>query len=182
MESKFPPKSRPTVRQAAYSDFLGIKPSPKDTKTSISGRIGARVDEIAEGDVELFCPNCGEPVHITYTRRRFCDACHKPFFFYRGKLLSEKEAKRIRNPFTQEDVKKFNKKSQAREKQKNGWKMDRFRRMKPQLVCTQCGHPVDGTVKPEKYWICPGCAAISVFDLEKGEFLPKDEYEARRAG
>jgi len=138
------------------------------------------VDEIGEGDVELFCPNCGEPVHITYTRRRFCDACHKPFFFYRGKLLSEEEAKKIHNPFTKEDVKTFNEKYRARQNRQNAWKMDRFKKRKPFLACTQCGHPVNGTLsKPEKYWICPECAAISVFDLDSGEFLPKDEYESR---
>ncbi len=178
--------NRPTPRQSAYSDFLGIRASSKDTKNSISGRIESRVDEISEGDVELFCPHCGEPAHITYTRRRFCDACHKPFFFFRGKLLTEEEATRVHNPFTKEDVKTFRQKyrSKSANRQRRGsknYQMERFKRLKPTLECTECGHPVGNlVVKPEKYWICPECAAISVFDLKSGVFLPRTEYEMRQ--
>lgn len=172
--------NRPTPRQNAYSDFLGIRSGSKDTKSSISGRIGARVDEIGEGDVELFCPSCGEPVHITYTRRRFCDACHKPFFFYKGKLLSEEEAARIHNPFTKEDVKTFRQKYRAKPAAAD-FRMQRFKRLRPRLCCTNCGAPVgESVVKPDKYWICPECAAISVFELNSGRFLTREEYENRQ--
>lgn len=192
--------NRPTPRQNAYSDFLGLRHGSKETKNSISNRIGARVDEISEGDLELFCPNCGEPVHLTYTRRRFCDTCRKPFFFFRGKLLTEEEAGKIRNPFTKEDVKTFRQKYRSKSYGKNSggnsgfgkssaqpvpkWQMERFRRLLPSLECPNCGIPVKETavkgaapVKPEKYWICPECAAIGVFDLKRGEFMPMEEYE-----
>ncbi|MDO4628760.1 MAG: hypothetical protein Q4C70_06215 [Planctomycetia bacterium] len=178
--------NRPTPRQSAYSDFLGIRASSKDTKNSISGRIGSRVDEISEGDVELFCPHCGESVHLTYTRRRFCDTCHKPFFFFRGKLLTEEEAARVHNPFTKEDVKTFRQKYRSKTSSGRGthaknYQLERFKRLKPTLECTECGYPVgNSVVKPEKYWICPECAAISVFDLKTGLFLPRDEYEIRQ--
>lgn len=172
--------NRPTPRQNAYSDFLGIHSGSKETKSSISNRIGARVDEIGEGDVELFCPYCGEPVHLTYTRRRFCDACHKPVFFFRGKLLTEEEAARIHNPFTKEDVKTFRQKYRARQIRATSFQMERFKRLRTQLACTRCGHPVGSSLtKPEKYWICPECAAISVFDLKSGQFLSQDDYENR---
>lgn len=181
--------NRPTPRQNAYSDFLGLRPGGKnETAASASQKIGERVEEIGEGDVELFCPHCGEPVHLTYTRRRFCDTCRKPFFFYRGKLLTEEEAARIRNPFTKEDVKTFRQKYRKSRAGKAGdparsapaWQMERFRRLKPRLECTACGLPVGNSlVKPEKYWICPECAAISVFHLASGAFLPRDAYEER---
>lgn len=185
--------NRPTPRQNAYSDFLGIRSGSKETKRTISDRIGARVDEIGEGDVELFCPHCGEPVQLTYTRRRFCDACRKPFFFFRGKLLTEEEAARIHNPFTKEDVKTFRQKYRANSRRSSGggtfgggnsappkWQMERFKRLKNELFCTNCGEAVGTSLaKPEKYWICPVCAAISVFHLKSGLFLPRDEYESR---
>lgn len=173
---------RPTPRQSAYSDFLGLRADSKDTKSSISGKIGARVDEIGEGDVELFCPNCGEPVHLTYTRRRFCDACRKPFFFYKGKLLTEEDATRIHNPFTKEDVKSFRQKYRSKPSSSD-FRMQRFKRRLPHLCCTNCGASVGASViKPDKYWICPECAAISVFDLNSGDFLSRDDYECRKDG
>lgn len=185
---------RPTPRQNAYSEFLGLRHYSQETKKSISNRIGARVDEIGASDLELFCPHCGEPVHLTYTRQRFCDACRKPFFFFRGKLLTEEEAKKVRNPFTKEDVKSFRQKYRSQSsgkrfsgKNSNGtvvpkWQLDRFRRLLPSLECASCGAPAKGPVpvKPEKYWICPSCAAISVFDLKRGEFMTQEDYEQSR--
>ncbi len=186
---------RPTPRQNAYSDFLGLRRSSKETRNSISNRIGARVDEIGNDDLELFCPNCGEPVHLTYTRQRFCGACRKPFFFFRGKLLTEEEAKKVRNPFTKEDVKNFRQKYRSKPLRTNlpgknsggssvvpKWQLERFRRLLPSLKCAYCGTPVKGStpVKPEKYWICPLCAAVSVFDLKRGEFMTREAYEQVR--